>query len=45
MKAEKLIYRTRVCDILLDEQGILCLKPDRNAELDLEEVSACFEIY
>jgi hypothetical protein len=45
MNAEKLIYRTRLNDIFIDEKGILCLQPDKNAEIDLEEVSACFEVY
>ncbi|MCD6018935.1 MAG: hypothetical protein K0S53_2056 [Bacteroidetes bacterium] len=32
-------------EIWFDEEGILVLKPDEGAELDLEEVESCFEAY
>lgn len=34
-----------MCEIWIDDEGILILKPDESAELDLEEVKACFEAY
>lgn len=37
--------RTKHCEIWLDEDGILWLKPDADTEMDLEEVKACFETY
>ena len=37
--------RTKMNEIWIDEEGILILKPDDGAELDLEEVKACFEAY
>jgi hypothetical protein len=39
------IYRTRYSSVYLDEEGILWLRPDEGADLDLEEVTACFGIY
>jgi hypothetical protein len=38
-------YRTKSSELWLDEEGILWLSPLENAELDLEEVSNCFEVY
>lgn len=32
-------------EIWLDDEGFLILKPDEGAELDLDEVKACFEVY
>lgn len=37
--------RTKSTEIWLDEEEILWLLPDANAELDLEEVKICFEEY
>src|ERR1044072_521815 len=39
------VYRTRYSSVQLDGEGILWLKPDEGADLDLEEVTACFDIY
>jgi hypothetical protein len=36
---------TKWNEILLDDEGILILKPSHGAEMDLEEVKACFEAY
>ena len=38
-------FRTKYCDIWLDEDGILWLKPDAETELDFEEVKSCFDTY
>jgi hypothetical protein len=45
MNPTKPIYRTPLNDIYLDENGILCLSPDKNAEIDLAEVKQCFSVY
>jgi len=37
--------RTKMSEISIDDEGILILKPFEGAELDLEEVTACFEAY
>lgn len=37
--------RTKLNEIWIDEEGILILKPQDGAELDLEEVQACFDAY
>jgi hypothetical protein len=39
------VYRTRYSEIFLDEDGVLWLKPDEDADMDLEEVTACFNTY
>ena len=36
---------TENTEIWFDEEGILWLKPIENADIDLEEVLACFDIY
>lgn|GEM_PF-1476573 len=45
MQLKQKVCRTRHTQISLDENGILWLQPDANAELDLEEVTACFDLY
>jgi hypothetical protein len=45
MKTEQCVYRTKFTEISFDDRGILWLKPDKDADLDLEEVMQCFEIY
>lgn len=45
MKTQVEISRTKHCEIWLDEGGILWLKPTIVLEVDLEEVTACFETY
>lgn len=37
--------RTKSTEIWLDDDGVLWLLPDANAELDLDEVKTCFEVY
>lgn len=37
--------KTKMSEIWLDDEGILNLKPTEGAELDLEEVTACFIAY
>ncbi len=37
--------RTKLNEIWLDEEGFLILKPQLDAELDLDEVKICFEVY
>lgn len=37
--------RTKKCEIWIDDEGILFLKPSDNADIDLEEVKSCFEAY
>ena len=44
MKNSK-IYKTKVSDIRIDEEGILWVTSMRLCEIDLEEAMACFEIY
>lgn len=38
-------YRTKCNEVCFDEEGILWLIPDEGTELDLEEVTACFDTY
>ena len=38
-------FKTKNSEIYLDDEGILWLKPINGADLDLEEVTACFDIY
>lgn len=38
-------FRTKSCEVWLDEEGVLWLVPDGETELDLEEVKACFDTY
>jgi hypothetical protein len=45
METRDKIYRTALSEIFFDENGILCLKPKEDADLDLEEVEECFRIY
>jgi hypothetical protein len=45
MQLEQKIIRTNYSEIFLDKEGILWLRPDENAYLDLEEVTACFKAY
>lgn len=37
--------KTKMNEIWIDDEGILILKPQVGAELDLDEVKACFEAY
>lgn len=37
--------KTKMNEIWIDEEGFLILKPQEGAELDLDEVKACFEAY
>ena len=37
--------KTKLNEIWIDDEGFLILKPKEGAELDLEEVKACFEAY
>jgi hypothetical protein len=37
--------RTKMNEIWIDDEGFLVLRPDEGAELDLEEVTSCFEAY
>ena len=37
--------KTLMNEIWIDEEGFLVLKPNEGAELDLDEVKSCFEIY
>ena len=43
MRTQIEYFRTKYCDIWLDEDGILWLKPDAETELDFEEVKSCFD--
>jgi hypothetical protein len=45
MVIKQCVYRTRFTDIFLEDDGILWIRPDEDAEMDLEEVTACFDIY
>jgi hypothetical protein len=45
MEIKLQVHRTKYSEIFLDDNGILWLKPDDDAELDLEEVVACFDTY
>lgn len=45
MEIKQEIFRTKFTEIFLDNNGILWLRPDPDADLDLEEVMACFDIY
>jgi hypothetical protein len=37
--------KTKMNEIWIDDEGFLILKPQEGAELDLDEVKACFEAY
>jgi len=37
--------KTKMNEIWIDEEGFLILKPQEGAELDLDEVKACFDAY
>ncbi len=37
--------KTKLNEIWIDDEGFLILKPQKGAELDLDEVKACFEAY
>lgn len=37
--------KTKLNEIWIDDEGFLVLKPREGAELDLDEVKICFEVY
>jgi hypothetical protein len=45
MDTQNKIHRTALSEVFFDEDGILCLKPEKDADLELDEVVECFRIY
>lgn len=45
MKTKQQRIRTKCSEIFIDDDGILWLVPDIDADLDLEEVIACYDAY
>jgi len=39
------VIKTKLSEIWIDEDGFLVFKPDDGAEIDQEEVEACFKAY
>lgn len=39
------VHKTKLNDIWIDDEGILWIVPNESGELDLEETTACFDIY
>ena len=42
---QKKIIHTKQNEIWIDDEGILVLRMSEGAEMDLEEVTACFDVY
>ncbi|HEX8517601.1 MAG TPA: hypothetical protein VF868_15495 [Bacteroidia bacterium] len=45
MELMQAVYRTKSSEMYFDQEGILWVKPKEDAEIDLDEVKACFEVY
>jgi hypothetical protein len=45
MEIKQHILRTKYSDVFIDDEGFLCLYPDKDADMDLDEVKVCYGTY